>query len=297
MRNATRHVRSAFSLGTGYERTPVGLHIGDEDVLGYYIDFTAKTRAGTASSPDDLGHAALAQLALGWWERHVSGEPAAISGFLDARHRLEDRAVRDEEAVVWRYDVPLPKYRLEPGWISALAQAQAASVFVRAYLYSARPEDAELAHRAVLPLLQEGPPSVLSQLEAGHALEECPTTPPSLILNGWIYAAWGLRDVALGLDCGEASSRYEDTMSCLLANLERYDAGWWSRYSLYPHRMPDLAKPFYHRLHVDQLRAAARLTGVRAFADMAERWQSYDTRRNQVALVGQKAVFVASGYR
>ena len=40
---------------------------------------------------------------------------------------------------------------------------------------------------------------------------------------------------------------------CLLATLSSYDVGWWTKYSLYPHRLPDLAKPFYHRLHVDQL--------------------------------------------
>lgn len=297
MGSFSRHVRSAFSLGAGYERTPVGSHIGDHEVRGYYIDFTSKTTASSAATPEGLGHAALAQLALGWWERHLAGEPSAIDAFLDTRRRLAERCVEEGEAVVWRYEVALAKYRIGPGWISALAQAQAASVFVRAYLHSAQVEDADLARAAVVPLLHDDPPTVVARLKTGAALEETPTRPPSLILNGWIYAAWGLHDVALGLGATEARAMYDDTVSCLASNLERYDAGWWSRYSLYPHRMSDLAKLFYHRLHVDQLRAMAHLTSERAFSDMAERWQSYDTPPNRLALVAQKAAFVATGYR
>ena len=90
---------------------------------------------------------------------------------------------------------------------------------------------------------------------------------------------------------------YENVVTSLLATIPRYDVGWWSRYSLYPHRIRDLAKLFYHRLHVDQLDVMERLTGESAFGALAQRWRGYDTARHRTALVAQKAAFVASGYR
>jgi hypothetical protein len=193
--------------------------------------------------------------------------------------------------------VTVRKFHLEPLWISALAQGQAASAFVRAHLVDGSGRYAELAKAAAAPLMQEGPPSVVARLPGGPALEECPTEPPSLILNGWIYAAWGLRDVAFGLESAEAMDAFDATVRCLLANLDRYDAGWWSRYSLYPHRLPDLAKPFYHRLHVDQLTVLAAQTGDARCADLAATWREYDTAWGRLRLLAQKAAFVASGYR
>ena len=83
---------------------------------------------------------------------------------------------------------------------------------------------------------------------------------------------------------------------CLLATLPRYDIGWWTKYSLYPHRLPDFAKPFYHRLRVDQLDAMQHLTGIGEFGATATRWRGYDTPTRRVAAVAQKAAFVASGY-
>ena len=90
---------------------------------------------------------------------------------------------------------------------------------------------------------------------------------------------------------------HEATLETLTATVPLYDTGWWSRYSLYPHRLPDLAKLFYHRLHVDQLTVLERLTGERAFGEVARRWASYDVPWRRARLVAQKAAFVASGYR
>jgi hypothetical protein len=290
------HWRSAFSRGAGYEPTPIGHRLGS-DVDGYYLDFGAKTTAAGAAAPEALGPAALAQLALGWWERSLQDEPDAEERFRETCDLLERAAEAEGDACVWRYSVSVPKYRLGPAWISALAQGQAASVFVRAFLRFGEERHRRLAHAAVRPLLQGTAPSVVARVDGRLALEECPTRPPSLILNGWIYALWGLRDVALALDDEPSRLAYEDSVALLLSLLARYDVGWWSRYSLYPHRLPDLAKIFYHRLHVDQLEVLGRITREPEFLEMSGRWRRYDTPAHRVRLVAQKAAFVASRYR
>ena len=291
------HLGSAFSQGPGYERTPIGQQWAIDAVRGYYLDFSAKTRAETATQPDRLLPAGLAQLALGWWARFEEGDEPAEQRFLETVSELVSRSAVDDDARVWRYPIPLPKFRLESGWISALAQAQAASVLVRAYLHTGEAHYSAMALDATKPLLRLTNPSVVASLPDGPALEECPCRPPSLILNGWIYALWGLRDVATGLGSAEAAAQCASSESCLAAMLGRYDSGWWSCYSLFPFRLPDLAKAFYHRLHIDQLRVLARLTGNPGFDACATRWASYDTPLNRMRLVAQKAAFVASRYR
>lgn len=292
-----RHGRSALSRGAGYEATPIGSQFVADAVSGYYLDFSAKTAVPTAAAPESLLPAALAQLGLGWWELTLRGVDAAASQFARVCDRLEGTAKHVGTAALWPYRVRVAKYELPPEWISALAQGQAASVFVRAYVAGGEERHAELARAAIEPLLRGGADSVRARTVDGIVLEECPTRPPSAILNGWIYAAWGLRDVAIGLGSDEARSAYEETVQCLRSVLPQYDMGWWSRYSLYPHRLPDLAKLFYHRLHVEQLRVLDRLTADTFFASVAARWQTYDTPAHRLRLVGQKARFVASRYR
>jgi hypothetical protein len=124
-------------------------------------------------------------------------------------------------------------------------------------------------------LLDRAEPFVLNA-ESGPVLEEAPTTPPSQVLNGWIYALWGVHDVAVGLESAEAAALFEQSLESLQASLDRYDTGWWSRYSLWAGGQ-DLAKPFYHRIHIVQLEALHALTGVEEFASVAARWRGYDT--------------------
>jgi heparosan-N-sulfate-glucuronate 5-epimerase len=278
----------------GYESTPRGRRISSG---GYYIDFTEKTTAESALRPETLLPAALAQLALGWWERLIAGDTAAEREFFVITDLLERRSRLDGGSRIWEYNVPDRKYGMQAPTISALAQAQAASVFVRKYARDRDDRSAILAHQAIQPLLAPERPTTMVMLRSGLAMEEAPSNPPSLILNGWIYSLWGLRDVAIGLDDEVCHRVLRESTNCLASLLPSYDVGWWSRYSLYPHRIPDLAKPFYHRLHVEQLDVLAELTGDQVFATYAARWRGYDTFPRQVRAILQKAVFVLSGYR
>ena len=125
------------------------------------------------------------------------------------------------------------------------------------------------------------------------ALEEAPSRPASLILNGWIFALWGLFDVAIGLGDARARALFDESAAALEQTLPAYDTGGWSLYSLFPHPFADLAKPFYHRLHGDQLEVLGHLTGTPSFAAAAERFRGYEARRvRRAAVAANKMVFV-----
>jgi heparosan-N-sulfate-glucuronate 5-epimerase len=237
----------------------------------------------------------LAQLALGWWDRAVAGDHGAMATFDYLCTLLEKSAEIRADEWRWAYHIGIRKYKIDPPIYSAMAQAQIASAFVRAYLATANPRHAEIALSAVRPLVKSDS-ELVSLTPAGPVLEEIPSGPASHILNGWIYSLWGLWDVAVGIGDEGARNTYDASVNCLRQMLDEYDVGWWTRYSLYPHRLPDLAKPFYHRLHIDQAEVLYRLTGFDEFRSATRRWRGYDTPLRRVAAVAQKTLFVATRY-
>jgi heparosan-N-sulfate-glucuronate 5-epimerase len=286
---ARRTVGAALSVGPGYERQPPGSRFDPVSVAGYYLDYSAKTSAMV--DPTRLVPADLAQLALGWWERHLAGEPAAASSFLEVCRLLETRSTQTEAGAWWPYGVVVQKYGLRPPWYSAMAQGQIASVFTRALVLTGDERHGTLAEAAARTLLPPSP--LVSTSSAGPILEEAPSAPPSHILNGWIFALWGLRDLSIALGESAAAGLYRQSLSALQLTLPRYDVGWWSRYSLYPHPLTDLAKPFYHRLHADQLEVLGRAENLPDFIDRARRWRQYDSTPRRVGAIAHKAAFAA----
>jgi hypothetical protein len=291
-----RHARSALSLGPGYETTPPGRFFEKCAVRGYFIDFTTKTTSSSARAPEDLNPAGLAQLGLGWWERMLAGETGAADEFLAVSAALEKRAVEERGALWWPSKVALNKY-IPLSVYSSLPQAQVISMFIRAFLLTEDSRWKTLAGRALPPLLSSRISELVRETEYGPVLEEGPSEPPSHVLNGWIYALWGLWEAQVALGHEGAADMFQSSIACLRRMLGAYDVGWWTRYSLYPHLLPDLAKPFYHRLHVHQVEVMYRLYRHTEFRDAARRWRAYDTPLGRTRVVGQKAVFVLSGYR
>ena len=78
-----------------------------------------------------------------------------------------------------------------------------------------------------------------------------------------------------------AQEFFSRAVRTLLHNLDRYDLGFWSLYEQSGTRLPMVASPFYHQLHIVQLRVMHRLTGEDAFARVADRWESYSRSRSK----------------
>jgi hypothetical protein len=279
------------ALARDYENLPLGERTNADAVRGYPVDYSAKTTSPGAAAAGTLLPGDLAQLGLGWWERHLAGDPAARAPFLRVCELLVDKG----EDGTFAYDIALPKYGLAPGWLSALAQGQAASVLARAYVETGEERWAELATAAAAPLLDESSPLVVVTPE-GPVLQEVPSEPASHVLNGWIAGLWGLWDINSATGDERAARAFGAGIDCLERRLDRYDTGWWTLYSLYPHRLRDLAKPIYHRFHVTQMRGMHRLTGSARFGAAADRWALYDTPGHRVRALGQKGLFAGSRF-
>ena len=174
---------------------------------------------------------------------------------------------------------------LKAPWYSALAQGQGISLLVRAHKDSGDPRYLAAAQQALAVFyrnIAEG--GVAFTDDRGDLwFEEYIVTPPTHILNGFIWASWGIYDYFLATGDSSAQELFSRAVQTLLRNLDRYDLGFWSLYEQSGTRLPMVASRFYHQLHIVQLRVMHRLTGEAEFARVADRWESYSRSRSKRA--------------
>lgn len=172
---------------------------------------------------------------------------------------------------------------LEPGWYSAMAQGQAMSTLVRAYLVTHNPSYLGAAIRATSPFKrtpeQHGVKATF--MNKFDWYEEYPTTPSSFVLNGFIYSLIGLYDVAetAGNKLGrEAGILFSQGLESLKAMLPLFDTGSGTVYDLRHFTLgvaPNLARWDYHTTHINQLQLLASIDGAPIFRDHVKRWKTY----------------------
>jgi len=268
---------------------PLGPYMSDVAVRGYYIDLREKAPdaswpPGWFPFPGYHRFIGVGQWGLAAYDRYLAGHGEAyLAGALKAGEFLvSEQVVEGPRAGGWLEPEDYPQtLRMRGPWMSAMAQGHCASLLVRLHLESGREGFAEAALRALRPYsvpTEEG--GVEARLGNRSFPEEYPSAPPSYVLNGAIYAIWGIRDVAVGLEDTDAQSAFSGAVETLARNLWRWDLGYWSRYDLYPHPgLVNIASPSYHGLHVQQLRALHRLAPRPQFAAMADRFEAYAARR------------------
>ena len=203
--------------------------------------------------------------------------------FLAAANWLRNNLQENRSGVwVWNHDFDW-EYRspLRAPWYSGLAQGQGISLLVRAHKATGEPAYIDAAERAFGSLLkstEEG--GVMFTDQRGDLwIEEYIVSPPTHILNGFIWALWGVNDYFLATKNAAAQELFGRCVQTLRNNLDRYDLGFWSLYEQSGTRLPMVASPFYHQLHIVQLRILARLSGDEVFARYAERWERYARSR------------------
>jgi hypothetical protein len=263
---------------------PPGRQVGDGEVRGYYIDMRAKARLprwpeGWREQPGSIPYDAIAQRALGCFERWLAGEGEEWLGFAReaADHLAASQAANGGFVHTYELGHTFP---IEPPSLSAMAQGQCASLLVRVHAETGEERHAEAALRALRPMsVPSAEGGVRATLDGGPWLEEYPTEPPSFVLNGGIFAMWGLYDVSLALGDAAARADYERCVAALAANLHRWDTGYWSRYDLFPHPVTNVASLAYHALHTNQVKALNEIAPRPEFAERIAIWERYGRSR------------------
>ena len=201
---------------------------------------------------------------------------------------LENAETGSNDAAVWRYRVEIPFYNISAPWISGMAQGQAVSVLLRAHQLTDEVKYRETGRRAwrifQVPVDEGGVVSFFP--DSRPIVEEYPA-PHFMtgVLNGFIFAIFGVYDFAQYLNDEEANQFFHESIESLKNNLHRYDSGYWSYYDLKsPQRLA--SKP-YHRLHIEQLKVLFDIAGEELFRTFEARWRGYlfSTKSNMRWLV------------
>jgi len=175
-------------------------------------------------------------------------------------------------ALAWIYDYGFDLYGPQPPWISAMAQGEALSLLLRCHQIRSRDVFLDVSHQAAKVFLfhfSEG--GVMDTLSDGSLFpQEYPTIPPVHVLNGGIFALYGLYDYVKLFQERDYQEVMNSCIQGLLTQWREWDTGYWSRYDLFqPHR---LASKMYHKLHVRQFRVLAKLFDPE-FNRIADRWE------------------------
>lgn len=228
----------------------------------YYRDYSTKVKWNGATDQQQLplvrepggkpfyDPITLAQKALGHW-----------TCWLKSMHREETHRESFLQLSRWfvtfqesqgSWQLPIMQKPVYTVPYNAMAQGQAISVLTRAFSVTSDESYLETARRGLrfmLKPIQEGGTCRITQ--EGVILEEYPRHQPDTVLNGWVNGLYGLYDVLLVVDEVDMRDALEASLEALVTYLPRYDAGYWSLYDT----RGTIASPYYHRVHLTQLKA------------------------------------------
>lgn len=252
----------------------VGRIYSKDNIAGYYNDLTEKILKGdgfedveipkskTEDGKEIIFPIAVFQYGLGAYDLYLlEKKKLFFNKFkLIAEWALENQ----EDNGAWNnffYIYPKNPY-------SAMAQGQGASLLIRAYIQFEDDKYLEAAIKAIefmlLPVEEGGTASY-----DGDTVVFLEFTMKPAVVNGWIFAWWGLYDLILVTnDEGRYKKILDSSCLSIIKLLPSFSCSYWSMYDL----DGKIASPFYHNLHIAQMQAMFQLTRRKDFQEYAGRW-------------------------
>lgn len=246
-----------------------------DEIRGYYNDLTEKVLKredvadGVPSSLVDSGERVffsieIFQYGLGAFDLYLRTKS---DSYLQKVFACANWAVKNQEANgAWKTFA----HKNERNPYSAMAQGEGVSLLLRAYEMNKDIAYLTAAKNAVAFLLLPMEKGGVAKYDGESVcFLECLYLP--LILNGWIFAIWGLFDYCKIDDDASVKETLNKTLKTLEKKLPEFDTGYWSLYA----EGEMIASPFYHKLHVAQLEMMFNLTDNKIYKVYANRWENY----------------------
>ncbi len=276
------NIRKWFMMMTGksiyHVRQGVGKCYSLECVRGYYNDLTAKV----TGLPALLSKDALPKFKTS--TNLLVDFPVEIIqyglGAYDLYLQTHESCYRQK--FLQCVDFAMTKQNADGSWnnfffiypnhpFGAMVQGEGASLLVRAYEETHDDAYLQAAKRALdfmLKPVEQG--GTTAYYAVGPVLLEYTHKPA--VLNGWIFAWWGLFDyVLVTKDCGYYQQTMNQSCEAMMAMMPRFTNSFWSMYDADGH----LASSHYQTIHVAQMKVMYALTGQRVFETYAKKWEHY----------------------
>lgn len=235
---------------------------------------------------------ALSHYALTMYGRHLRGDKTAQQAFFAAVDKLLELQREDGG-----FPYPSRQHRhttLQDGWVSAMAQGNALSVFARALKLkddTRYRRAGELTMQNLLtPVDRGGSFTTMADLDPSLSeyvfFPEYPNTPIDYTLNGYMFALLGIYDWSqvVSRNQAEAAKAFSDGMATLDRILPLFDIDGYSAYDL-AHivlKLPPYVAPEYLGIHVYLLHALDSIAPSKVLTHFEGKWQAKVDAMNQM---------------
>lgn len=270
-----------------------------DNVSGYYNDLTKKViRAETTKIRDivplvSVGNkkyihpVTVCQVGLGAYDLFLLNQcDIHKDQVLNCCNWLYDNSIKFDVGVKWIVPFEFKLFKLESGFHSSLIQGQAMSLLCRGYLINNDKRYLDLAREAfdflILPKDEGG-----CRVAGTYLFEEYPTQELNLVLNGYISTIWGVFDLMKISKEVDVEYVFNSSIDELVSILPFFNSRIWSRYCLKPncYYYSNLASPYYHREHIEQLKVMADISHHSVFNETLKTWENKSNNYFNVYLV------------
>lgn len=228
---------------------------------------------GIHYNPWFIGHIALGYHTL-WSKSHTVKDKQNFKKLADW---FVTNAKPTENGVAWFYQFDYFGGQEKP-WKSGLSQAHAISTLLRAATLFNKYQYSEIARLAVDEMITDLKENGSTYYHADNSLtfEEYLCEEPYSVLNGHLFSTFACWEASVFFKDKMLQEKTEMAFNFVINNIERYDLGFWSTYSLKNiGSLKDIASHHYHDVHIAQLEAAYHITGLKKFKRYSDKFRNY----------------------
>lgn len=157
---------------------------------------------------------------------------------------------------------------------SAMAQGEGASLLIRGYIETKETKFLHAAQKAIdfmiIPIEKGG-----TSYYVDDQIFFMEYTNKPVVLNGWIFAIFGLYDFTKVNRCPKYNEILQKSLLTLEKNLNKFDLHYWSSYNL---DNSIITSKFYHDLHIAQLFALYNIFKYNEFQIYMIKWTVYSKK-------------------
>jgi hypothetical protein len=276
----------------------------------YYLDFSSKVSYPDIFTDNGIplyshfgqshiiNPIVVCQYAFGLFELYIRSGPGSTEyrdKFLNQADWLVENSINwKSSGKVWNINYDIPEYGVTSPWISSLSQGEAISVLTRANKITSDKTYISIAEKALAPFeVSVADGGLVNRFNGNIVYEEYPSPLKTVgVLNGFIFALFGIYDLALINNSSRSQTLFNDGVHSLIKLLDYFDIDYWTNYYLFDFPKNYCSSYTYHRLVSEQLKALHIITGKEIFNLYFKRWNFYSNRLiNKLRALGSKLFY------
>ena len=186
---------------------------------------------------------------------------------------LEKEKAETDTTVCWIQTKYNKRYDIHPPWVGAMDQGQALSFYTRYYQLTNENHYLEQAKKIAAYFEVDTEKEGFKKIDENGNIwfEEYPSKEPSYVLNGFVYALYGLIDFYRVNNDQKIKKIIDQCFTTLKESIHLYDSGYWSYYD---QLKKELVRYYYQKnVHVPQLESIYLLTNEKIFLKYYKKWK------------------------